>query len=80
VSYVSNRKLSTYHGKTSRHFIVRCREHFGINKKSNCVKGASSVIRDHIKDAGHSDSLDNFSVIDRTNNELDLLTHASSYS
>ena len=67
----------THYGKTSRHFNVGCREHLGINKKGSSVKGASSAIRDHIKDTGHSSSLDNFCIIDRTNNELDLLIHES---
>ena len=49
-----------YYGKTSRYFIVRCREHLGINKKGKSVNGASSAIRDHIKDTGHSASLDDF--------------------
>ena len=30
---------ATYYGKTSRHFIVRCREHLGVNKKGKCIKG-----------------------------------------
>ena len=42
------------------------------SKKGNSVKGASPAIRDHIKDTGHSASLDNFCIIDRTNNELEF--------
>ena len=68
---------ATYYGKTSRHFIIRCTEHLGINKKGNSVKSTSSAIGDHIKDTGHSASLDNFCIIDRTNNELDLIIHES---
>ena len=68
---------ATYYGKTSRHFIVCCREHLGLNKKGGSVKDTSSASRDHIKDTGHSASLDNFCIIDRTNNELDLLLHGS---
>ena len=68
---------ATYYGRTSRHLIVRCRAHLGINKKGNSVKGASPAIRDHIKDTGHSGSLDNFCIIDRTNNELDFLVNES---
>ena len=29
----------TYYGKASRHFIVRCREHPGVNKKGKILKG-----------------------------------------
>ena len=39
---------ATYYGKTSCHFIVRCREHLGINKKGISIKGASLSIRDHL--------------------------------
>ena len=66
---------ATYYGKTSRHFIVRCREHLGINKKGNSIKGVSSAIKDHINDTGHSASLDCFCIIDNAINELDLLIH-----
>jgi len=70
---------ATYYCKTSHHFIVRCREHLAINKKGNSIKGVSSVIKDHMNDTGHSASLENFCIIDRTNNELDfdLLLHES---
>ena len=68
---------ATYYGKTSRHFIVRCREHLGVNKKGKSIKGVSSSIRDHINDTGHNASLDDFCVIDNTSNELDLLIHES---
>ena len=33
--------------------------------------------RDHIKDTGHSASLDDSCIINKTNNELDLLIHDS---
>ena len=69
---------ATYYGKTSRHFIVRCREHLGINIKGNNVKGAvNSAIKDHVKDTGHSVSLDDFCIIDKANNELELLINES---
>ena len=29
---------ATYYGKTSRHFVVRCREHLRINKKGISIK------------------------------------------
>ena len=41
------------------------------------IKGASSAIRDHIKDTSHSASLDNFCIINKTNNELDLVIYES---
>ena len=45
--------------------------------KGNSVKDASSACRDHIEDTGHNAFLENFCIIDRTNNELDLLIHES---
>ena len=68
---------ATYYGKTSRHFITRCREHLGINKKGNSIKGISSPIRDHINDTGHSASIEDFCILDKVGNELDLLIHES---
>ena len=68
---------ATYYGKTSRHFIVRCREHLGINRKGNSVKGAASAIKDHVNDTGHSASLDDFCIIDKVNNKLEFLIHES---
>ena len=67
-----------WHSKTSRHFIVCCREHLGINRKGNSVKGAvKSAIKDHAKDTGRSASMDDFCIIDKANNELELLIHES---
>jgi len=57
--------------------VVRRREHLGSNKKGESIKAISSAIRDPINDPGHSASLDNFCIIDRANNELDLLIHKS---
>ena len=59
------------------YFIVQCREYLGINKKGNKSKGALLAIRDHIKGTGNSASLHNFCIIDKTNNELDLLIHGT---
>ena len=68
---------ATYYGKTSRHFIVRCREHLGVNKKGKSIKGAPSSIRDHIVSTGHSASINDFCIINTASNELDLLIHES---
>ena len=51
---------ATYFSKTSRHFIVRCREYLGINEKGLNIKGACSSIRNHINETGHAVSLDDF--------------------
>ena len=50
---------------------------WGSIKKGNSIKGVSSAIRDHINDTGHSAYLDNLCIIDRINNEPDLLIHES---
>ena len=66
-----------YYGKTSRNLITRCREHLGINKAGLKIKGSSSAIRDHINQSGHAASVNDFSILDRANNEFDLLIHES---
>ena len=68
---------ATYYGKTSRHFIVRCREHIGVNKNGKSIKGAPSSIRDHIVSMGHSASINDFCIINTASNELDLRIHES---
>ena len=59
------------------HFVVRCREHLGINKKGISIKSASSSIRDHINETGHAASFDDFCILDKANNNFDLLIHES---
>ena len=62
---------ATYYGKTSRHFIVRCREHLGTNKNGKTIKGVSSSIRALINHTGHSASVEDLCILDNVNNELD---------
>ena len=68
---------ASYFGKTSRNLITRCREHLGINKAGQKIKASPSAIGDHISQSGHAASLEDFSVLDRANNEFDLLIHES---
>ena len=68
---------ATYYGKTSRHYIVRCREHMGINKKGKTIKGVPSSTRDHVNSTGHSASVEDFCNLHNISNELDLLIHES---
>ena len=68
---------ASYYGKTSRNLITRCREHLGINKAGLEIKGSSSAIRDHINQSGHTASVNDFSILDRANNDFDLLIHES---
>ena len=63
------------HGKASRHFIVRCREHLGTNIKGKAFKGSLSSIRDHVSSTGHSASVGEFCILDNAGTELDLLIH-----
>ena len=67
----------TYYGKTSRHFIDRCREHLRVNQKGIDIKGVSFFIRDHTNDTGHSASIDYFCITDNASSELDVLIHES---
>ena len=41
------------------------------------IKGSSSAIRDHINESGHAASVNDFSILDRANNDFDLLIHES---
>ncbi len=67
-----------YYGKTSRNLITRCREHLGINKAGQQkIKVTASAIWDHLNESGHTASLDDFSILDRANNDFDLLIHES---
>ena len=68
---------ATYYGKTSRHFVVRCREHLGINKKGLSIKSTSSSTRDHVNATGHAASLNDFCILDKANNNFNLLIHES---
>ena len=68
---------ATYYGKTSRYFVVRCKEHLGTNKKGLNIKSAFSSIRDHINVTGHAASLDDFCILDKANHNFDLLIHES---
>ena len=67
---------ASYFGKTSRNLITRCREHLGINKAGQKIK-VSPAIWDHINQSGHAASLEGFVVLDRANNDFDLLIHES---
>ena len=61
----------------SRNLITRCREHLGINKAGQKIKVSPSAIGDHINQSGHAVSLEDFLVLDRANNDFDLLFHES---
>ena len=49
----------------------------GINMKGISIKGASSSIRDRINETGHAASFDDFCILDKANNNFDLLIHES---
>ncbi len=40
-------------------------------------KVTASAIWDHLNESGHIASFDDFSILDRANNDFDLLTHES---
>ena len=62
-----------------RIFMTNCvtSNDFGINKKGISVKGICSSIRDHINETGHAMSFDDFCILDKANNNFDLLIHES---
>ena len=66
-----------YIGKTSRHLLIRSREHLGIGKKGQPIKTSPSAISEHIKQTGHCANLENFTILEKANNEYDLLIFES---
>ena len=64
-----------YFGKTTRHLITRCMEHLGINKAGQIIKVSPSAIWDHINKSGQATLVEDLSVLDRANNDIDLLIH-----
>ena len=48
-----------------------------MSKKGISIKSASSSIRDHINETGHAASFDDFCILDKANNNFDLLIHES---
>ena len=57
--------------------FTRCREHLGVNKAGRKIKASPSAIGDHISQSGHAASFKDFSILDRANNEFQLLIHES---
>ena len=69
---------ATYYGKTSRNLKIRCYEHLGLNKRGeNRASPSSSSIWDHIKQSGHAGTLEDFSIISKSDNSFDLSIHES---
>ena len=77
-NYTCSSCCATYYGKTSRNLKIRCLEHLGINKSGRKINTPiSSAIREHIKNTGHDGSLDDFKIISKSINPLDLLIFES---
>ena len=74
---ICDKANSLYYGKISCNLINRCREHLGVNKDSLRIRGSPSAIGDYINQSGHAALLKDFSILDRANNEFDLLIHES---
>ena len=60
--------------KTSRNLKIPCLEHHGINEsgRSMSSQSNSSSIYDHISSIGLNGSIDDFQIISRNDNRLDL--------
>ena len=66
----------TYYGKTFKTLLSRCNEHLGINKSESKLANPNPLsIGDHIKQTGHSASLDDLHIVSRTDNTFDFLMH-----
>ena len=69
---------ATYYGNTNRNLLIRCNEHLGINRNGHeIVSSTRRSSRDHIKQTGHTASIDDFRVIRKSSNSYDLLIHES---
>ena len=68
---------ATYYGKTSRHFIVRCREHLGVTKKGKVSKVLPRPSETILLTRVIALRLMVFCIINTASNELDLLIHES---
>ena len=66
----------TYIGKTTRHLKVRMCEHLGIShitgKPRKFNPKQDTAVKKHLRESGHKCTLDNFSIISRARNNLDL--------
>ena len=70
--------IATYYGKTCINLKIPCYKHLGTNKsggKRACP--SSSSVWDHIKQSGHAGTLEDFSIISKTDMTFDLLIHES---
>ena len=69
---------ATYYRKTNRNLLIRCNEYLGINRNGHeIVSSRPSSIRYHIKQTGHTASIDDFCIISKSNNSYDLLINES---
>ena len=69
---------ATYYSETNMNLLIRCNEHIGINRNGREIVSLSpSSIRDHVKQTGHSASIEDFRVISKSSNSYDLLIHES---
>ena len=77
-SYTCSSCNAAYYGKTSRNLMDRCSEHLGINKSGRKINYPSiSSIYQHINSLDHSGSLEDFKIVSKNNNPLDLLIYES---
>ena len=67
---------ATYYGKTNRNLLTRYREHLGINKYGQNIQSeSSSSIKDHANKTGHAVSIDDFTILCKSNNAFDHLIY-----
>ena len=77
--YSSSGSNATCYAKTSRNLKIRCYEHLGPNEsgENRASPPSSSSILDHIKQSGHNGTLEDFSIISKSENSFDLSFHES---
>ena len=78
-SFMCNSCNAIYYGKTKRHFYVRAAEHMGIshltNKRFKNVK--QSAISDHLLTCDCNINFDDFTILSKDSNNINLLIKES---
>ena len=66
-----------YIGKPSRHLLIRSRDDLGIGKKGQPIRTSPLAISEHAKQTGHCATLEDFTILEKANNDFDLLIFES---
>ena len=75
-SYTCSSCNSSHYGKTSRNLKIRCLKHLSINRSARkVISPSSSSIYQHISSSDYTGYLEDFKIISKNSNPLDLLIY-----